>query len=681
MSTLATFLVIAFSVGVVAAFIAYILLVHRHQGIEARTVADLIESRRYYLALLDNSHDTIGVLDAKGRAKFFNVAFEKEVGISRSEIAGVDLRTFIHPDDLERFTETWMQLLSTTEPVEFEPFRYKVASGEWLYKHMIARNMLDDPDITGVVISTRNITDYVNALNELRLNEQRIRIALAGADICVYNLDIEGRCTWVFNPLFDYTPEELLGSNEFDVLPPGPAAQLAALRHKVLAEGGQAKDEVDFVDRGSRRVIAVSLERHLDQYGNIIGLVGAAANMTERKTSLERLQGAQRMEAIGKLTGGIAHDFNNLLAIIVGNLELLKDHLEDKPRLSHFVDISLRAADRGATLTRSLLAFARRQTLAITDVDPNKLLEEIHELLRRSLPPAIHLVLQPDPQTWHCMADAGQLQNAVINLVINSRDAMPSGGTITISTTNTRLVHDETGALPGDVATGDYVLIAVADTGTGMPPHVLEHVFEPFYTTKPPGSGTGLGLSIVYGIAKQIGGHVAIQSTEGQGTTVRLYLPRFVHEEKTQEEAAQKQTPAAKGEIILVVDDDDDVRQLTTALLQLSGYTVLEAENGFQALEILKTDTPISLMLTDVLLGTGPNGTDLMDVARTVRPYLPVVLMSGYTDMSMIEEKAPGPPAPLLHKPFRRHELEAVIHQTLQAASNPPSSDSSSDGK
>lgn len=665
MSTLAIILLAAFCIGVLLAFLASAIHIRHQRAAEARRVAELVENRRFYLALIDNNLDALSVSDTQGRLRFVNKSHVEMLGYPYDQLMTEDFRIHVHPDDRAQFDREWDLLIHGKEPVNFTPFRYFDVRGRYHWKRFLTRNMIDDPDIRGLILSSSDITDLIETMENLRLSEQRIRIALSAGDIAVFNLGLDGRFTWIVNPLFGNAPEELLGRNEADLLPPEAAKRLAGLRETVVRDGGQVSDEIEFMHGNERRVITVHLEQLLDPSGQVIGVAGASADITRVRTVADQLEAVHRMEAIGKLTGGVAHDFNNLLAVIVGNLELLKDHLERDPQLGNFVNVALKAADRGSGLTRSLLAFARKQTLDVQPVDANKVLAEVAELLRRSLPPSITLNFRAEPQLWMCRADAGQLQNVIINLTVNARDAMPDGGEITISTSNTHLNHHRDAGLPPDVTPGDYVLICVADTGTGIPPDVLERVIEPFFTTKPPGQGTGLGLSIVYGFAKQLGGHLTITSPPGKGANVCLYLPRDNTEAG---QRAPDHTPpfqSTVGATILVVDDDEDVRQLTTTLLKRAGYKTMEASGGSQAIDVLAGDAAIDLLLTDMLLGPGLSGLNLIDQARNLRPDLPVVLMSGYVNTQASDAQDREIAAPLLRKPFRRQELEAAVSAAL----------------
>lgn len=666
MSTLAFVLVLAFCIGTVLAFVATVVHIWRQRSRELKTLNELIENRRFFLALINNNLDTLAVSDPDGHLRFVNKSLIDLLGFTPEQISTMDFRDYIHPDDRSQFDREWATLLGGKDPVNFTPFRYYDVWGNYHWKRLHTRNMLDDPDIRGVIISSSDITDLIETMDALRLTEQRIHVALAGADIAIFNQDLEGHYTWVINPLFGHTVESLLGKTEADLFDPGTAERLAALRQTVANEGGHAADEVEFFANNNRHILSLHLEQLLDPNGQVVGVVGAVSDITQLRKVAEQSQLSQRLEAIGQLTGGIAHDFNNLLAVIVGNLELLQDHLAKDPQLGHFVELALTAADRGAALTRSLLAFARKQSLEIQTVDPNKILSEIAELLRRSLPPSIQLTVRLAEQVWSCRADAGQLQNAIINLVVNARDAMPGGGAIIITTANTRLDHNSDTALPIDVTAGDYILICVQDTGTGIPPEVLNRVFEPFFSTKPHGKGSGLGLSIVYGFAKQLGGHVTINSAVGQGTTICLYLPR-VEVQEAETDTHRPATPATTGATILVVDDDVDVRQLTVSLLQRAGHTTLEASNGEAALAALQENSHVDLLLSDMLLGTGPSGLELIHKAEAQYPGMAVILMSGYVDPTAVGGIDGDLHVPLLRKPFRRQELETIVSEALAA--------------
>ncbi len=385
----------------------------------------------------------------------------------------------------------------------------------------------------------------------------------------------------------------------------------------------------------------------------------------ERDELERKLLQAQKMEAVGNLTGGIAHDFNNLLAVILGRLEMTRSELDDRPELQEWIDASIKATNRGATLTRSMLAFSRLQPLQMVRIDVAAALREIVALLQRTLGEAIEIKEIYAPDVWTFEADPAQLQTALLNLALNARDAMPDGGKLTIEAHNVRLDADYA-ARNADVTAGDYVAVAVSDTGSGMTADVIEHAFEPFFTTKDVGKGSGLGLSMVYGYVRQSGGHVKIYSEVGSGTTITLYFPRVLGDGARADETENARSQAPVGnEEILVVEDSDDMRALTVALLQGLGYTVFSAGQGPHALPLLDQNRGIALLLTDISLPGGMNGRMLADRARLIRPDLRVLYMSGYSRETLLHQGRLEPGIRLLQKPFHKDELATQVRAVL----------------
>ncbi len=469
--------------------------------------------------------------------------------------------------------------------------------------------------------------------------------------------------------LLGYDRTELIGKTDHEVFPREQADQFLARDRRVL-KSGQPETILDEViatrDRGvlhlQTRAVPV-----IDEKGQAQFLLGFSEDITDKRQVEQQLRQAQKMEAIGQLTGGVAHDFNNLLMVILGNLELLEVALDKQPALLGLVKTAVRGADRGAALVKSLLAFARKQPLDPTRVDMSKLLRETVEMLTRTIGENIEIGLSVQPATWDCEVDPGQIQSALLNLAINARDAMPSGGKLTLETANTLL--DEATAQGADIRPGEYVMLAVSDTGTGIPAAVMERVFDPFFTTKEPGKGSGLGLSMVYGVVKQSRGHVKIYSEVGQGTTVRIYLPRM--HDTARLELVTSTAPLRTGkETILVVEDDADVRSLAETMLTSLGYRVLQAGSGEEALAVLSKQAP-DLLLTDVILPGAYNGRDLAEKALKMRPTLKVVYMSGYTESAVVHHGRLDAGVMLLQKPFRKQELAekigAVLEQTKSA--------------
>jgi PAS domain S-box-containing protein len=393
-----------------------------------------------------------------------------------------------------------------------------------------------------------------------------------------------------------------------------------------------------------------------------------AQEVAERMKAEEALRQAQKMEAVGQLTGGIAHDFNNLLTIILGNIELLQRRLpEGNDRLRRAADHAMEATRRAATLTHRLLAFSRQQPLDPKPIDANKLVAGMSELLRRTLGEIVVLETVLAGGLWRTQADPNQLENAILNLAVNARDAMPNGGKLTIETANARLDDAYVESLTEPVPAGQYVLVAVSDTGTGMDKATMERVFEPFFTTKEAGKGTGLGLSQVYGFVRQSNGHVRIYSELGEGTTIKIYLPRLVGSDEEPAEVPAKNPIMMRGagETILVVEDETDLRAYATEALLDLGYRVLEAADGQMALAIVEQHPEIELLFTDVVLTGGMNGRALADEVSRRRPALPVLFTTGYTSNAIVHQGLLGPGAHLIGKPFTYAELASKVRRVL----------------
>jgi nitrogen-specific signal transduction histidine kinase/CheY-like chemotaxis protein len=388
-------------------------------------------------------------------------------------------------------------------------------------------------------------------------------------------------------------------------------------------------------------------------------------DMTERIAAEERHRRSQRLEAIGQLTGGIAHDFNNLLSVVIGNLDLLAERVGRDATSNELVQSALGASLRGAELTRQLLAFARRQPLEPKVVAINERVAATMELLHRTLGGEIAIATSLAPDLWPAFVDPTQFESALVNLAINARDAMPDGGRLTIETVNEQLdeVYAQTNS---DAMPGEYVMVAVSDTGTGMTPEVLARAFEPFFTTKQPGRGTGLGLSMVYGFTRQSRGHIKIYSELGHGTTVRLYLPRASRAGGERGAgAAEVVLPARGGERILVVEDNGDVRRVVVLQLRDLGYRVSEAANGEAALKLIESGEPLDLLFTDVVMPGGMTGDELARRARIVRPGLKVLLTSGFARAAIEAADQSEDLRNLLSKPYRKVDLAARLRALL----------------
>ena len=402
-----------------------------------------------------------------------------------------------------------------------------------------------------------------------------------------------------------------------------------------------------------------------DHSGTLLGFAKITRDITEKKAVEDRLRQAQKMEAVGHLTGGVAHDFNNLLMVIMGNMEHLERILPRAPQTDRIIGAAIRGASRAAMLTHRLLAFSRRQPLMPEVLSVNKLVAGTSELMRRTIGEAIFIETVLAGGLWPTLADSNQLENALINLAINARDAMPDGGKLTIETANTYL-DDAYARMNDEVQPGQYVGVFITDTGTGMAPETVAQAFEPFFTTKEIGQGSGLGLSQVYGFIKQSGGHVKIYSELGEGTTVKLYLPRYRGKQDFADETLETRgVPRGRGEVVLVVEDDPDVRDYTIEMVGDLGYSVVSASDGASALRLLDSHREVALLFTDVGLPGGMNGRQLAERALRRLPRLKVLYTTGYARNAIVHQGRLDPGVEVVFKPFTYSDLAAKIRQIL----------------
>jgi len=518
---------------------------------------------------------------------------------------------------------------------------------------------------------------HSDTADRLKESEETFQLLVQSViDYAIFMLDSDGRvANW--NPgaarIKGYTRAEIIGEHfsrfytEEDRLAGVPAQALATARR----EGRFEQENWRIRKDGTRFWANVVIDAIYDERGELIGYAKVTRDLTERRMVEEKLRQSQKMDALGQLTGGIAHDFNNLLTVITGNLEVLGRSLsgaraaQPAPRVTRAIAAAMEGAHRAAALTQRLLAFSRRQALQPKTIDPNRLVHRTVDMLRRTLGErvAIKTTLAPDAGRIH--ADAVELENALLNLAVNARDAMPDGGTVTIETAN--FDGDPLAGGPQDGTGAPHVLIAVRDTGVGMDRETLAKAFDPFFTTKALGHGTGLGLSQVYGFVEQSGGHVLIDSQPGMGTAVRIFLPRLP-DDAAELEADGEPLEVGEGrgsETILVVEDDDAVRAYSTEVLRELGYHVLEAPNAGAALEILDRQADVHLLFTDIGLPGAMNGRQLSDEARRRRSGLKVLLATGYAGDAIIHAGRLEPGVSLMSKPFTFADLTKRVLSAL----------------
>ena len=458
----------------------------------------------------------------------------------------------------------------------------------------------------------------------------------------------------------------MVGINPIFLFPPSiNLGEWRAQRDRAIQEKGIFAQSQDVVRKdGEVRQVELTVIPIKDSKGDYFPHITVVRDVTEQKETENRLVQSQKMEAVGQLTGGVAHDFNNLLTVILGNRELLSDSVSSDPNSKRYSSVAIKAAMRGAELFQRLLAFSRKQALQPKPTDIKKILTAATELMCRTLGEDIDIEMVHAGGLWEAMVDESQLENALLNLAINARDAMPGGGTLTFETANTHLDR-EYADKAGEVTPGQYVLIAVTDNGTGMSAEVKDRVFEPFFTTKEVGEGSGLGLSMVYGFIKQSGGHVSIYSEPGEGTTVKLYLPRVTDGNEEAANPIENDVLPAGGETILVVEDDPDVRDYIATVLDVLGYKVLEAEDGPSALALAEQAAEVVLLLTDVVLPGGMNGREIAEAFRTQNPNIKVLYMSGYTENAIVHQGRLDSGVQLLNKPFKREVLAKRVRAAL----------------
>jgi PAS domain S-box-containing protein len=638
---------------------------HRKRAEEA-----LRESEAQFRALAQAMPNHAWTASPDGALVWFNQQVFAYSGLGHDDLAGHGWVTIVHPSDVTQAASIWSQALRTGEAYETE-FRIRRADGAYRW-HLVRAQPIRSAD--GAIIQwigtntdieaqrlAANTLANLNAELEHRVTQrtaERDRVWRNSRDLLAV-VERSGHFRAI-NPawtaILGYSPEEVTGRNFRELVWPDDHEPTEAA-HLSASTGG---DLTNFENRlrhkdGSLRWISwrTSLED---------GLIYAyGRDITAEKEQAEALRNAedalrqsQKMEAVGQLTGGLAHDFNNLLTGIWGSLELLQVRIaQGRTRdLDHYIAAAQGAAKRAAALTHRLLAFSRRQTLDPKPTDVNRLAAGMEELIRRTVGPGITLERVAAGGLWSTLVDPNQLENALLNLCINARDAMPHGGKLTIETANRWL--DDRAARQRGLPPGQYVSLCVSDTGSGMTPEVIRRAFDPFFTTKPIGEGTGLGLSMIYGFVQQSGGQARIYSEVGRGTMVCLYLPRHIGDTDTDREPPQHLPAqhAEPGETVLIVDDEVTVRMLVTEVLEDHGYRTLEAADGAAGLRLLQSDARVDLLVTDVGLPGGLNGRQVADAARALRPALKVLFITGYAENAVLSHGHLDPGMHVLTKPF-----------------------------
>lgn len=635
---------------------------------------------RYRLLVEGITDYAIYMLDPNGLVTSWNRGAERFKGYSEDEIIGQHFSRFYTEED-RAIDLPAMALRTAREQGRFEQEGWRLRKdGESFWAHVVIDPIRDPKgELVGYAKITRDLTERRRAEEQLRESQEQLRLLVQGVtDYALYMLDLDGRVSsWNAGAerIKGYTRDEIVGHHfsrfyteeEREAGVPSTGLQQAAAEGRWETEGWRVRKD------GSRFWAHVVIDAIRNDAGEMVGFAKITRDITERRTAERELEEArealfqsQKMEAVGQLTGGVAHDFNNLLTVIMGGLDTIaRSKPSDTVRIRRALEMSQHAAERAASLTSRLLAFSRKQPLEPTPTNLNALVRDMAELLHRTLGEQVELECVLSPRLWTVEVDQNQLENAILNLAVNARDAMPTGGKLTIETQNTFL-DESYAAADAEVRPGQYVVICVSDTGSGMSKATLARVFEPFFTTKELGRGTGLGLSMVYGFVKQSGGHVTIYSEEGEGTTVKLYFPGHYGDEQPLGGEVDKQDcpTASDDEVVLVVEDDPEVRAFSVSSLSELGYRVLQAGDAEAALSILTSDQRVDLLFTDVVL-PGRTGRGLADQAVQLRPILKVLFTTGYSRNAIVHHGRLDAGVRLLQKPFTFDQLASRVREVL----------------
>ena len=637
------------------------LLIHRIRR-------ELVEREELFHLISENAADMIAIVDMEGRRIFNSLSYQRVLGYSPQELRASTPFQQIHPDDRERVREAAEKARHSGIGQTLE-YRLRHKNGTWLVLEStssVIRDAKGEPE--KLVIVNRNVTERKRAEEALRRSEADFRSVVEDAPYGIYRASITGRFLQV-NPAV----LKMLGyEQEHELLERDLAADI--FRHDgeyqhladLLLRTEEVKDiEMEWKKKDDTSItVRCSGRRINDENGAPAYFAVFAEDVTEKRVLERQLRMAQKMEAIGRLSGGIAHDFNNLLGVIIGYSRVLMRALGAGNALcEHALEIE-KAGERAASLTKQLLAFSRQQVLTPAILDLNTLASDMQGMLPRLLGEDIQVSLELDPELGSVKADQSQIEQIIMNLAVNARDAMPMGGKLKIQTTNVELDQTYTRNHSGSKI-GDYVLLAVTDTGTGMDAATLTHIFEPFFTTKERGQGTGLGLATVYGIVKQSDGYIWVDSVPGKGASFQIYLPRHAGQPAVEEQKFDLGEKLGGSESILLVEDAEPLRKLAQTFLEASGFRVLSAGSGEEALEVAAgCGRSLDLLLTDVVM-PGMNGRVLAEQLSPRQPGIKVLYMSGYTDSFIAGHGVLEPGTYLLHKPFTEEVLIQKVRDVL----------------
>ncbi|MBP1204763.1 PAS domain S-box-containing protein [Duganella sp. 1411] len=627
---------------------------------EDPSAANAIEAERFRHFIVSVTDYAIYTLSPEGVVITWNAGAQRFKGYREDEIVGRHFSVFYTAEEQARGRP--LHALEQAKTVgKFEDEGWRVRKDGTRFWASVVLDPIRDVagELLGFTKITRDVTAQRAAQEELHASEERFRLLVQGVtDHAIYMLSPEGVVTnWNEGArrIKGYQAEEVVGrSFAMFYTPEDQAAEAPrAALEAALAQGRFEREGWRVRKDGTRFWANVVIEPIRDPMGKLIGFAKVTRDITERRLAAEQLERtreslaqSQKLEAIGKLTGGIAHDFNNLLNVVMNGLDILRT-VTDRSVQGRALDAMERAAQRGASLTQQLLAFARQQPLRQEPHDIGRVIRSFEAVLHRAVPSRMRLGLRVESDLPNVLIDPTQFESALLNLVVNARDAMRDHGDVTIHAGAVQLADGEVGQL----AAGTYVRVAVTDAGTGMAPETVARAVEPFFTTKQVGKGTGLGLSQVYGLAQQCQGDLVIKSTEGEGTTVALYFPAIVGED-----GAHSKSGHSKAEKVLLVDDQPDVLETAVALFGHLGYEVLSANNGIEALETLRGNPDIAILFSDVVM-PGIGGIELAKIARREFPDVKVILASGYTRSSLHDQSADLDAFDLIPKPYRLSDL------------------------
>ena len=634
----------------------------------------LVRGEELFRLITENAADMIAVVDMSGHRVFNSRSYEKVLGYSLEELKSSTAFDQIHPEDRAEVMRAAEEARcnGSGRPLQY---RMRHKDGSWRVLESTASVIRDDKGAPQhLVIVNRDVTERRQAAEALRQSEAGFRTVIEDAPYGIYRADLSGNLSLVNSALqqmlgYD-SREELLRTSLATGIFAHPAEH-QKLNELLLRRQNFTDLEFEWKRKdGAPITVRCSGEPVDDSTDRVTHVEVFAEDITERRTLERQLRTAQKMEAVGRLSGGIAHDFNNLLGVILGYSQVIKRTLGGEHAAFEYAEEIEKASQRAVSLTRQLLAFSRQQVLEPVILNLNTLLTDMQKMLPRLIGEDVALGLELDPSLAQVKADPGQIEQVLMNLAVNARDAMPDGGKLTIQTSNIELDIAYTREHPGS-RPGHYVMLRVTDTGTGIDPEIQSKIFEPFFTTKERDKGTGLGLATVYGIVKQSGGYIAVDSVKGQGASFSVFLPRIDVAATQKATASVTPTDTRGSETILLAEDEEPLRKLAQMFLCEGGYRVLSAPDGQRALDLARQNpAPIDLLITDVVM-PGMNGRTLAERLAASNPGLKVLYISGYTDSFIAGHGVLEPGTHLLHKPFTQETLTRKVRELLNAKSVP----------